>query len=39
MEQMKWLPYVWRYVFENIMVVNLYKKFTMNTELEKKVMI
>lgn len=39
MEQMKWLPYVWRYVFENIKVVNLYKKFTMNTELEKKVMM
>ncbi|KLE06652.1 heteromeric transposase endonuclease subunit TnsA [Aliarcobacter butzleri] len=39
MEQMKWLPYVWRYIFENIKVVNLYKKFTMNTELEKKVMM
>ncbi|PRM98013.1 hypothetical protein AN286_04065 [Aliarcobacter cryaerophilus ATCC 43158] len=39
MEQMKCLPYVWRYVFENIKVVNLYKKFTMNTELEKKVMM
>ena len=39
MEQMKWLPYVWRYVFENIKVVNLYKKFTMNTEIEKKVMM
>lgn len=39
MEQMKWLPYVWRYVFENIKVVNPYKKFTMNTELEKKVMM
>lgn len=36
MEQMKWLPYVWRYVFENIKVVNLYKKFTINTELEKR---
>ena len=39
MEQMNWLPYVWRYIFENIKVVNLYKKFTMNTELEKKVMM
>ncbi|MCT7911490.1 Tn7 transposase TnsA N-terminal domain-containing protein [Arcobacter lacus] len=39
MEQMKWLPYVWRYVFENIKVINLYEKFTMNTELEKKVMM
>ena len=39
MEQMKWLPYVWRYVFENIKVVNLYEKFTMNTVLEKKVMM
>ena len=39
MDQMKWLSYVWRYVFENIKVVNLYEKFTMNTELEKKVMM
>lgn len=39
MERMKWLPYVWRYVFENIKVINPYKKFTMNTELEKKVMM
>lgn len=39
MEQMKWLPYVWRYIFENIKVINLYKKFTMNTELGKKVMM
>lgn len=37
MEQMRYLPYVWRYVFENIKVVNLYEKFTMNTKLEKKV--
>jgi hypothetical protein len=36
-EQMKWLSYVWKYVFENIKVVNLYEKFTMNTILEKKV--
>lgn len=35
-EQMKWLPYVWKYVFENIKVINLYEKFTMNTELEKR---
>lgn len=39
MDQMKWLSYVWRYVFENIKVVNLYEKFTMNTVLEKKVMM
>ena len=39
MEQMKWLPYVWRYIFENIKVVSLYEKFTMNTVLEKKVMM
>lgn len=39
MEQMKWLPYIWRYVFENIKVVNPYEKFTMNTELEKKFMM
>lgn len=37
MEQMRYLPYVWRYVFENTNVVNLYEKFTMNTKLEKKV--
>ena len=36
MDQMKWLSYVWRYVFENIKVINLYEKFTMNTELEKR---
>lgn len=39
MEQMKWLSYVWRYVFENINVINLYEKFTMNSVLEKKVMM
>lgn len=36
MDQMKWLSYVWRYSFENIKVVNLYEKFTMNSLLEKR---
>lgn len=35
-KQLLLLPYIWYYVFLNHKVVNLYKKLTMNTILEKK---
>ena len=34
-EQLRYLPYIWRYVFLNNNVVNLYEKLTMNSILKK----
>lgn len=36
-KQLKYLPYIWNYVFHNIKVINRFNKLTMNTILEKKV--